>query len=125
MYLIIPVFVGIEAFLSSYQNVMIIVNIFDIYIGRFSFCVYTYFFSNDIFKRCEICIYFKCIRSFYKYILLSYSFSDNYKYVSNWRGWKQIILDIDHNGGILMSKEQNVINYYVLCNKLKNVIRTG
>ena len=24
-----------------------------------------------------------------------------------------------------MSKEQNVINYYVLCNKLKNVIRTG
>lgn len=24
-----------------------------------------------------------------------------------------------------MSREQNVINYYVLCNKLKNVIRTG
>lgn len=24
-----------------------------------------------------------------------------------------------------MSKEQNVLNYYVLCNKLKNVIRTG
>ena len=24
-----------------------------------------------------------------------------------------------------MSKEQNVINYYVLCNKLKNVIRIG
>ena len=24
-----------------------------------------------------------------------------------------------------MSKEQNVIDYYVLCNKLKNVIRTG
>ena len=24
-----------------------------------------------------------------------------------------------------MSKEENVINYYVLCNKLKNVIRTG
>ena len=24
-----------------------------------------------------------------------------------------------------MSKEKNVINYYVLCNKLKNVIRTG
>lgn len=24
-----------------------------------------------------------------------------------------------------MSKEQNVINYYVLCNRLKNVIRTG
>lgn len=24
-----------------------------------------------------------------------------------------------------MSKEQDVINYYVLCNKLKNVIRTG
>lgn len=24
-----------------------------------------------------------------------------------------------------MSKEQNVVNYYVLCNKLKNVIRTG
>ena len=24
-----------------------------------------------------------------------------------------------------MSKEQNVINYYVLCNKLKNVVRTG
>ena len=24
-----------------------------------------------------------------------------------------------------MSKEQNVINYYVICNKLKNVIRTG
>jgi putative hydrolase of HD superfamily len=24
-----------------------------------------------------------------------------------------------------MSKEQNVINYYVLCNKLKNIIRTG
>ena len=24
-----------------------------------------------------------------------------------------------------MSKEANVINYYVLCNKLKNVIRTG
>ena len=24
-----------------------------------------------------------------------------------------------------MSKEQKVINYYVLCNKLKNVIRTG
>ena len=24
-----------------------------------------------------------------------------------------------------MSKEENVVNYYVLCNKLKNVIRTG
>ena len=24
-----------------------------------------------------------------------------------------------------MSKEQNVINYYVLCNKLKNITRTG
>ena len=24
-----------------------------------------------------------------------------------------------------MSKEQNVVNYYVICNKLKNVIRTG
>ena len=24
-----------------------------------------------------------------------------------------------------MSKEQNVVNYYVLCNKLKNVVRTG
>lgn len=24
-----------------------------------------------------------------------------------------------------MSKEQNVINYYVLCNRLKNVVRTG
>ena len=24
-----------------------------------------------------------------------------------------------------MSKEQNVINYYVMCNKLKNIIRTG
>lgn len=24
-----------------------------------------------------------------------------------------------------MSKEQNVINYYVICNKLKNIIRTG
>ena len=24
-----------------------------------------------------------------------------------------------------MSKEQNVVNYYVLCNKLKDVIRTG
>jgi putative hydrolase of HD superfamily len=24
-----------------------------------------------------------------------------------------------------MKKEKNVINYYVLCNKLKNVIRTG
>jgi putative hydrolase of HD superfamily len=24
-----------------------------------------------------------------------------------------------------MSKEENVINYYVLCNKLKNVVRTG
>lgn len=24
-----------------------------------------------------------------------------------------------------MSKEQNVLNYYVLCNKLKNIIRTG
>ena len=24
-----------------------------------------------------------------------------------------------------MSKEQNVVNYYVLCNKLKNLIRTG
>ena len=24
-----------------------------------------------------------------------------------------------------MNKEKNVINYYVLCNKLKNVIRTG
>ena len=24
-----------------------------------------------------------------------------------------------------MTKEQNVINYYVLCNKLKNIIRTG
>ena len=24
-----------------------------------------------------------------------------------------------------MSKEQNVINYYVVCNKLKNIIRTG
>ena len=28
-------------------------------------------------------------------------------------------------GGDFMSKEQNVINYYVICNKLKNVIRTG
>ena len=24
-----------------------------------------------------------------------------------------------------MEKQKNVINYYVLCNKLKNVIRTG
>ena len=24
-----------------------------------------------------------------------------------------------------MIKEENVINYYVLCNKLKNIIRTG
>ena len=24
-----------------------------------------------------------------------------------------------------MSKEENVLNYYILCNKLKNVIRTG
>ena len=24
-----------------------------------------------------------------------------------------------------MSREENVVNYYVLCNKLKNVIRTG
>ena len=24
-----------------------------------------------------------------------------------------------------MSKEQNVINFYAICNKLKNVIRTG
>ncbi len=24
-----------------------------------------------------------------------------------------------------MSKEENVIRYYVLCNKLKNLIRTG
>ena len=24
-----------------------------------------------------------------------------------------------------MSREQNVINYYVLCNKLKDLIRTG
>ena len=24
-----------------------------------------------------------------------------------------------------MSKEENVIKYYVMCNKLKNVIRTG
>lgn len=24
-----------------------------------------------------------------------------------------------------MSKEQNVVNYYVLCNKLKDVVRTG
>lgn len=24
-----------------------------------------------------------------------------------------------------MSKEENVVNYYVICNKLKNVIRTG
>ena len=24
-----------------------------------------------------------------------------------------------------MSKEQNVLNYYVLCNKLKNIVRTG
>ena len=24
-----------------------------------------------------------------------------------------------------MSKEENVLNFYVLCNKLKNVIRTG
>lgn len=24
-----------------------------------------------------------------------------------------------------MCKEQNVLNYYVVCNKLKNVIRTG
>lgn len=24
-----------------------------------------------------------------------------------------------------MSKEKNVINYYVLCNKLKHIIRTG
>ena len=27
--------------------------------------------------------------------------------------------------GIIMSKEENVINYYVVCNKLKNIIRTG
>jgi 5'-deoxynucleotidase YfbR-like HD superfamily hydrolase len=26
---------------------------------------------------------------------------------------------------VFMSKESNVINYYVLCNKLTNVIRTG
>ena len=24
-----------------------------------------------------------------------------------------------------MSRERNVVNYYVLCNRLKNVIRTG
>ena len=24
-----------------------------------------------------------------------------------------------------MSREENVINYYVLCNKLKTVVRTG
>lgn len=24
-----------------------------------------------------------------------------------------------------MSKEENVVSYYVICNKLKNVIRTG
>ena len=24
-----------------------------------------------------------------------------------------------------MTKEEKVVNYYVLCNKLKNVIRTG
>ena len=24
-----------------------------------------------------------------------------------------------------MSKEENVVNYYVLCNRLKNIIRTG
>lgn len=29
-----------------------------------------------------------------------------------------------HWSGI-MSKEQNVINYYVLCNRLKDVVRTG
>ena len=29
------------------------------------------------------------------------------------------------NRGDSVSKEQNVINYYVLCNKLKNIIRTG
>ena len=27
--------------------------------------------------------------------------------------------------GDIMSKEQNVINYYVICNKLKNIVRTG
>jgi len=26
---------------------------------------------------------------------------------------------------IIMTKEENVINYYVICNKLKNIIRTG
>lgn len=30
----------------------------------------------------------------------------------------------EERGG-LMSQEQNVINYYVLCNRLKNMIRTG
>lgn len=24
-----------------------------------------------------------------------------------------------------MAREENVVNYYVLCNKLKNIIRTG
>ena len=28
-------------------------------------------------------------------------------------------------GGNNMSKEKNVINYYLLCNKLKNIVRTG
>lgn len=27
--------------------------------------------------------------------------------------------------GGCMSKEENVVSYYVICNKLKNVIRTG
>lgn len=34
------------------------------------------------------------------------------------------MLKYNYQGGC-MSKEENVVNYYVICNKLKNVIRTG
>ena len=34
------------------------------------------------------------------------------------------MLKCNYQGGC-MSKEENVVNYYVICNKLKNVIRTG
>ena len=36
-----------------------------------------------------------------------------------------ITFGINIKQGDIMSREENVIKYYVLCNKLKNVIRTG
>lgn len=35
------------------------------------------------------------------------------------------VIILSQEGSDNMSKEQTVINYYVVCNRLKNVIRTG